>query len=448
MEGKTQHLQKSLKLWHIVFIGLGYMAPMAVFDTYGIVSEETGGHVPMAYILTLAAILFTAASYGKMVRVYPHAGTAYTYTQRTMHPYLGFLVGWAALLDYVFLPMINALLTKIYLSAAFPNVPGWVWIVGFIAVLMAINLSRVTVTVSINAILVLFQFLVCILFAILAIRGLLGKGESLFALQPFYAPDMQTAALLSGASILCFAFLGFDAVTTLAEETPNPRKTIPQAVFLAALVGGVLFTTVSYFTQLLFPDISIFNDPEAASPEIALAIGGTLFQALFLAAALTSTLASGIASSVSASRLLYAMGRDRVLPKRIFGYVHPRLGVPVFNVLLIGLTSLTALFLDLITATSFINFGALTAFTFVNLAVIAHYIVRRKESGFGAVLNYIVMPLIGISFIVFIWAHLDKKSIMLGLAWSALGLLYLTYMTKAFRHKPPQFHFEEADSIQ
>ncbi|BAU27292.1 putrescine importer [Aneurinibacillus soli] len=448
MEEKNHHLQKSLKLWHIVFIGLGYMAPMAVFDTYGIVSEETGGHVPMAYVLTLAAILFTAASYGKMVRVYPSAGSAYTYTQKTMHPYLGFLVGWAALLDYIFLPMINALLTKIYLSAAFPNVPGWIWIVGFIAVLLLVNLSRVTITVSINAILVLFQFLVCILFATLAIRGLLGKGENLFSMHPFYAPDMQAAALLSGASILCFAFLGFDAVTTLSEETPNPRQTIPRAIFLAALIGGMLFTTVSYFTQLLFPDISVFHDPEAASPEIALTIGGTLFQAVFLAAALTSTLASGIASSVSASRLLYAMGRDRVLPERIFGYVHPRLGVPVYNVVLIALTSLTALCLDLITATSFINFGALTAFTFVNLSVIVHYMVRRKERGWKAMLNYMVLPLIGISFIGFIWAHLDAKSVMLGLAWSTLGLLYLVYMTKAFRHKPPQFHFEETESIQ
>ncbi|MFM1651623.1 APC family permease [Brevibacillus sp. B_LB10_24] len=442
---RTAELKRSLKLWHIVVIGLGYMAPMAVFDTFGIVSEVTDGHVPAAYIMTLAALLFTASSYGKMVKVFPRAGSAYTYASRTINPYIGFMVGWSSLLDYLFLPMINALLTKIYLSAAFPEVPGWVLIVSFVIFITLLNLCNVSISTSVNALLVFFQFAVVAIFVLLAIRGLSGSGGTghAFPVEPFYSSEMSFSGLLMGASILCFSFLGFDAVTTLTEETVRPEKTIGRGVFLITLLGGALFITASYFSQVHFPDVSVFEDPEGASPEISLAIGGKLFQSVFLAAALTSTLASGITSQISASRLLYAMGRDNILPGKWFGYVHPRTNTPVFNVVLIGLVSLAALFLDLLTATSFINFGALAAFTFVNISVIAYYIFRKKLRSPGAIVRYLLVPLIGSSFVLFLWFHLEPASVMVGLIWNAAGLLYLLYLTKFFFRKPPQFEFRD-----
>lgn len=436
-------LKRSLKLWHIVVIGLGYMAPMAVFDTYGIVSEVTEGHVPGAYVFTLLALLFTATSYGKMVRVFPSAGSAYTYARRTINPHVGFLVGWSSLLDYLFLPMINALLTGIYLSAAFPEVPSWVWITGFVTLITLVNICNVSIGASINALLVFFQVTVVIIFVTLSIKGLSSGGGQLFSAQPFFSQDMSMTALLAGASILCFSFLGFDAVTTLTEETVEPEKNIGRGVVLITLIGGVLFITASYFTQSLFPDISVFQNPEGASPEISLAIGGQLFQSVFLAAALTSTLASGITSQISASRLVFAMGRDGILPGKWFSYVHPRLKTPIFNVVLIGLLSLTAIFLDLLTATSFINFGALTAFTFVNMSVIAYYIIKKRMRSFKAIISYLLMPLIGMSFMVFLWWNLEMTSILLGFAWAAIGFFYLLYKTKMFRQKPPQLEFEE-----
>lgn len=441
---QQSELHRSLKLWHIVVIGLGYMAPMAVFDTYGIVAEETGGHVPAAYLLTLLAILFTAASYGKMVRVFPSAGSAYTYAQQTFHPYVGFLVGWASLLDYLFLPMINALLTGVYLSAVFPEIPARLWIVGFVILITALNVMRVTVTATVNSLLVLFQVSVVAVFAALAVRGLLhGEGiGQVFAVQPFYSPDMSAAALLAGASILCFSFLGFDAVTTLAEETKDAANTIPRGIILVALAGGALFVTASYFTQSLFPDVSVFADPEAASAEIALHIGGAVFQLVFLAAALSSTLASGLVSVTSVTRLLYAMGRDGYLPEKWFGYVHPRLQTPLLNVLLIGVLMLSALFLDLLTATSFINFGALIAFTFVNLCVIAHYTGKRR--GLSGWWSYFVSPLIGAGFVAFLWVHLEARSMQLGLVWTAIGAMYLVYLVKIKRVAVRKLSFDES----
>jgi putrescine importer len=139
VENKTQ-LKRSLKLWQVVMMGLAYMTPMVVFDTFGIVSDVTNGHVPSAYIVALIGMLFTAVSYGKLVRVFPEAGSAYTYTQKAISGHLGFLVGWSSLLDYLFLPMVNALLTKIYLNALFPNVPTWIWVVGFVGLVTFLNL--------------------------------------------------------------------------------------------------------------------------------------------------------------------------------------------------------------------------------------------------------------------------------------------------------------------
>ncbi|MED3563132.1 APC family permease, partial [Bacillus xiapuensis] len=189
----TVHLKRSLKLWQIVVMGLSYMAPMAVFDTFGIVSGETKGHVPTAYIIALLGMLFTAISYGKLVRVFPEAGSAYTYTQKAISSHLGFLVGWSSLLDYLFLPMVNALLTKLYLNSLFPSVPDFIWVFLFVGVVTFLNLRSVNVLANFNAFFVFVQIAIIIVFIILVINGLNhGEGQgTVFNLQPFFKEGMN-----------------------------------------------------------------------------------------------------------------------------------------------------------------------------------------------------------------------------------------------------------------
>lgn len=444
MGSSNRGLKRSLGVAPLVFLGLAYMSPFAVFDTFGVVSEATHGHVPASYILITIAILFTALSYGKMVKIYPDAGSAYTYTKKTMNPQLGFLVGWSALLDYLFLPMINALLAGIYLSASFPGVPAWVWVVGLAVLITIMNLAGIKIAVSANTLFVLFQLLVAILFVILTIRTiLLGDGAAGFALNPFYSADIKVNLLFSGASILALSFLGFDAVTTLAEETINPKKNIPKAIFLIALIGGIFFIAVTYFMQSLYPDVSLFKDIEGASPEIAKHIGGIMFQSIFTSGALISVLASGLAAQTSASRLLFAMGRDGVLPKKWFGMLHKKYQTPIFNIIFVGIISLSALFLDLTTATSLINFGAFTAFTFVNLSVIVHYFKNKDLLSRSSILDYLIFPSIGIAFMIYLWISLDHLAVLFGLSWFAIGLGYLLWITKGFKIQPPEYEFVE-----
>lgn len=439
-------LKRSLKLWQVIVLGLGYLTPLTVFDTYGIVTQETSGHVPTAYILALAAMLFTASSYGKMVKVFPVAGSAYSYARQTINPHLGFLVGWVSLLDYVFLPIINVLLGKIYLAAMFPSVPDWLLGILLAAVTTAVNLRGIGSTANFNTWLVVFQVLVVGIFTCLAIQHLSGAATTAnpFPMTPFYGEGISFPTLLSGAAILCFSFLGFDAVTTYTEEAIDPMKTIPRGIFLVALIGGVIFITASYFTQLAFPDITRFQNSDSPSPEMSMILGGDLFHTVFVAGSITAALASGVASHTSASRLLFAMGRENVLPQKLFGRLHPTRGIPVGNVLFIGAISLSALFLDLETALAFINFGALTAFTAVNVSVFAHYYIRKKQRSLKDTLSYVISPLIGASFVAFLWFNLDSQALTLGIVWTLVGIGYLLVTTKGFRKRPPVIEYEDA----
>ena len=244
----TGELRRTLKLRHVVVLGFAYMSPFGVFDTFGIASDVTKGFVPMAYILVTIAILFTALSYAKLVQIYPFTGSAYTYTTKTMGGHLGFLVGWTVLLDYLFLPMINALLAYIYLSSMFPTVPKWVWVLGLVVIITALNIIGVKISASANVLMVLFQLLVVVVFIILITKTVINGPES-FSILPFYSDELNTQNLFAGAAILALSFTGFDAVTTLTEETINPKKTIAQAVVILAIAGGAYLIFVTYFMQ-------------------------------------------------------------------------------------------------------------------------------------------------------------------------------------------------------
>ncbi|WP_221565907.1 APC family permease [Alkalihalobacillus sp. TS-13] len=442
---QSNQLKRRLKLFHVVAIGIAYMSPFAVFDTFGIASDVSSGHVPAAYIVVFLAILFTALSYGKLVKRYPAAGSVYTYTKNILNPYVGILVGWVTFIAYLALPMINALLAEIYLSAALPGVPSWVWVVGLIVIISFLNIFGVKLAASVNLLLVAFQFLVGTVFIYLNVRSITKGPEHFNSLNELFPSNMEFSGLFGAAALLALSFIGFDAITTLSEETVEPKKNIPLAILLVASIGGIFFFTVTYFMQSLFPDVSVLNDIEGASPEIAYIIGGNLFLSIFTAGALFSVFASGLAAQVSASRLLYAMGRDEVLPKRFFGYLHPKHNSPVPNILLIGVLASSALLLDLRGATSLINVGAFTAFSFVNICVIVTYLKTKESRSLLYTLGHLIAPLIGLLFIVYLWSNLDLYSITIGLIWGIIGFLYLTISTNFFKKEPPQIDFDELE---
>ncbi|RKJ32329.1 APC family permease, partial [Butyricicoccus sp. 1XD8-22] len=200
----------------------------------------------------------------------------------------------------------------------------------------------------------------------------MGTG-TLMTIQPLFQENMHITHVLTGATVVCFSFIGFDAITMYTEEAKD-INIMPKAIAFTVLIGGAVFFVGAYFAQTLFPDVSVFNVVDDTLPEIALYVGGVVFQLIFLSGAFAATIASGLASHSSVSRLLFVMGRNGVLPKRLFGYVHPKFRTPFFNVIFVGIVSLLAMGPSLELISAVINFGALIAFTFVNLSVIAYFV--------------------------------------------------------------------------
>ncbi|AWM94064.1 amino acid permease [Pseudomonas sp. 31-12] len=437
-------LQRTLSLGSVVLFGIAYMTPIIVLGTFGILAQSTAGMVPAAYLAALVAMFFTAMSYGRMASAFPVAGSAYSYVRKAISPKLGFIAGWAVLLDYLFLPMAIWLIGAAYLNSAFPAVPQWIWVLAFIGITSAINIVGLKLANGINAMLMLVQFLVLIAFVALCIHYVGGDASTpLWSIKPFFNGDMQMPLIMSGAAIACYSFLGFDAVSTLTEETRDPRRTIPRAIMLITLIGGLIFVSVSYFVQIAHPSFQ-FDSVDSAAYEIARNIGGDLFVTIFLIGLIVGQFASGLSAQASGSRLLFAMGRDGVLPKSFFGSLHERFGTPVNSILLCAVVALLALKLDVTTSTSFINFGAFLAFSLVNLSVIFHYWIGGENKGLREFVLFLLFPFIGLAADLWLMVSLDHLAIYLGLSWLAIGVVYLAVLTGGFRRQPPEMDFQEA----
>ena len=441
-------LKRNLGLWAIVGLGLGYMTPTVVFDTFGLVARDTNNVVPLAYLVALVVMMFTAVSYGKMAGAIPSAGSAYTYVRESIHPNVGFMVGWTSLIDYLLLPMVNCLIIRSYLEAVFPGTPGWIWVVLYCILVTGVIYFTMRGTSNLNMILLVFSIVVMAVFVVMVWAQLQdGEGAgSIASTQPFFHEGVQMSAVLTGATIVCFSFIGFDAVTMYVEEAKSP-KIVPRAILLTVVLGGAIFLIAGYFTQLRFQEWQVFAPDgdmqfveDSTLPLIGQFVGGPVLQAVLTAAGFAATLASGLASHASVSRMLLVMGRNNVLPKKFFGYVNPRTHTPTFNIVLTGAVSLLAMAFTLEIISAFINFGALIAFTAVNVSVIAWFAIKQGRCHTPKdIFNFIVMPGIGMILTGVLWANLHFGALVGGVAWAALGFAYLLFLTKGFRKKAAAF---------
>ncbi|MCV7206686.1 Putrescine importer PuuP [Mycolicibacterium peregrinum] len=440
-------LVRALGLRSLVLFGLAYMTPLIVLGIFGVIASTTAGASASAYLIALAAMLFTASSYGRMAAAYPVSGSAYTYVRRTIDPRAGFLTGWAVLLDYLFLPMVIWLIGAAYLDAQFPGVPGWLWVLGFILITTALNVIGIKVADKANYLLMAFQLLVIGLFVALSVASVVRSSGAggLVSASPFTGIGAGIGGVTAGAAIAAYSFLGFDAVTTFTEEAIEPRKNMPRAILLIALIGGAIFLVIAYTTQLVHPG-GEFADSSSAALEIAKQIGGNLFGAVFLAGLILAQFASGIAAQASASRLLFAMGRDGTLPRSVFGTLSAKFRTPAANLVMVGAVGLLAMFLDVATSTSFINFGAFVAFTLVNVSVIVYYFRHRAAGESRNPLLYVVAPAIGAVITSYLLLQLDTRAIVLGLCWLAVGIVVLGVTSRGFRTLPPEIAVDEAEA--
>lgn len=430
-------LEKTLGVASIVLFGLAYMGPLIIIGMFGIIANASQGAAAGSMFIATVAILFTALSYARMARHYPTSGSGYTYVRKTIGPKSGFMVGWCLLLDYVFIPLVIWLVGAEYLYAQFPEIPKAVWLLIFVAVTTAINLVGIKVADRANMIVISFQVVILALYFILSLTSIINDGGAsrLIDPEPFIGVQQELGPIASGAAVAAYVFLGYDAVTTLSEETKDAAKNIPRGIVFVALVGGTIFIVMAFLMALILPGGQLEN-AEAAGSQIALTIGGQVFAAFFLAALVAQQFNAGIAAQASSARLLFAMGRDGIFPRAFFGYISRKFRTPSLNIILCGVIGLGAVFLSLQTSTSFINFGAFVGFTMVNVAVIAYYVRHRAER-----LNrflYIVLPAIGAIVDLYLLVNLDILAKLVGGSWLLLGLIYLAVLTRGFTRKSPE----------
>lgn len=445
------HLKRALGTGGLTLFGLTYLAPVTVFTTYGIVSQVTNNHLSAAYIVALIAMLFTASSYGRMARAYPIAGSAYSYTQQSFGGGLGFLTGWTLMLDYLFLPMINFLLIGLYLNAEFPAVPAWVFALISVIGVWVLNIVGITMVNRVNLVIVALSVLLVVLFVVFSLVQLTTNPPAdmpnLFT--PLLPGDEGLTPILAGAAILALSFLGFDAVSTMSEEAKNPVRDIPRGIMLTTVFGGVIFIVVTWVGALVYPSWQDFVSVDTASAELVERVGGAMFGSFFIAVYVVGAFGSGLASQVSVARILFAMGRDGVLPKPL-ARLSPRFRTPVVAATLVSIVSLLSLVLTLDVAATMISFGALAAFSMVNLAVIRHYVFPKggtTDRSLGLWLGYGLVPLIGFGLTVWLWTSLSGTTMLIGAGWIGLGVIILAIITKGFRRPAPQMDFSEREEI-
>jgi amino acid transporter len=439
-------LRRTLTLWDLIFYGIVLIQPIAPVPLYGVAQKLSDGHFVTIILIALFAMLITAVSYGRMGALYPTAGSAYTYVGKGLNPHLGFLAGWAMILDYLLQPLINTVWISTALHARYvPQVPFVVW-----ALLIA-GIMKASATA--NKVLLGIMSVVVVAFIVLALKFLYGgQGwAGLFSLQPIYDPKtFDSHKILTATSFAALTYIGFDGVTTLAEDVENPKRNVLLAVVLTCIFAGVCSGVEAYLGARVWPDWQSFPNLETAFMDICSRVGGKLLFNSMGFILIVAAFGSGLTGTLGAARLLFGMGRDNVLPKKFFGKLKPGTSTPTNNILLIGgLAFLGAVLLNYIGsayehAGELLNFGAFLAFMGVNFACFWQFSVISKKTGEKRkLLRDAILPLLGFAFCALIWFNLNVIAKTVGGIWFAIGILYVGYKTNWFRSKPVMIDFSD-----
>jgi len=447
-------LRRTLTLWDLIFYGIVLIQPIAPVPLYGVAQKLSDGHFVTIILIALFAMLITAVSYGRMGALYPTAGSAYTYVGKGLNPHLGFLAGWAMILDYLLQPLINTVWIATALHERYVHqVPFVVWAAIIAGIMTLLNLAGVKSSSNANKILLAVMSVVVVFFIVLAIKFLYGgQGwAGLFSLQPIYDPKtFDWTKIRTATSFAALTYIGFDGVTTLAEDVENPKRNVLLAVVLTCIFAGVCSGVEAYLGARVWPDWHTFPNLETAFMDICSRVGGiVLFNAMGVIL-IVAAFGSGLTGTLGAARLLFGMGRDGVLPKRFFGYLKPGSGTPTYNILLIGALAFAGAELLYHIGNAYehagelLNFGAFLAFTGVNLACFWQFTVLAQRKGVKwRLIQDAILPLTGFLVCGYIWWNLNHLAKTVGGIWFAIGILYVGYKTNWFRSEPVMIDFSD-----
>jgi len=291
------------------------------------------------------------------------------------------------------------------------------------------------------------MFAAIIAFVVLALKYIItGDVSGGFSIATIYNKDTFVfKGLVSGSAVAVVSYLGFDAITTLSEETNVGGRKIGLAIMLACLIQTLIYIIVAFLATAIVPDYTKIANPDTAFFDIASKVGGSFLQIFVSIVIMIAGVGTSLAGQSAASRLLYGMGRDKVIPKKMFSYLHPKFKTPFNSILFMSIIgTVGALFLSVGTVSELTAFGGLFGFTCVNLSVIVYYYFKNKS---GKVVRHLIVPLLGMCVCVYILLGLSTIAKIVGFTWMGLGIVYLIVrcgISEDFKQNISNITFKEA----
>jgi amino acid transporter len=428
--GYAQELKRSVSTFDLLVYGLVFMVPIAPWTIFGTVYNSAAGMVPLVYVIGLVAMVFTALAYAQMAKSFPLAGSVFSYVGRGIHPGVGFFAGWAILLDYLLIPTLLYVFAAESMIGLFPGTPRWLWAVIFVVVNTVINLAGIGSLKIANRVFLAIELVFLVIFVVIAVRAI--NGDSLpnvgWSTLPIWNSSAVTAPLLAGAlSIAVLSFLGFDGISTLAEESTGRKNPAGRAMITALFVVAFLFVIQTWLASLLAGGRAAFSDDETGNAFFTLVQAASStgwMNAFFVVNVIAVGFANAMAAQAATSRLLYSMSRDGQLPKFLSTISSRK--VPIAAILVVSAISVVLVLFfvgQMALISSLVNFGALFGFCLLHLSVIWYYLVKQKSKNY---LLHLVVPTLGFVIIGYVLFNADALAKIGGLVWLVIGAVVFT----------------------
>jgi len=428
-------LKRSLGFWDLVFIGVGGIIGAGIFVITGqAAASYAGPAIVLSFIFSAVAIGITAIVYAEFSSSFPVSGSAYSYTYATLGEIIAWLVAWNILLEYgvataavatgwsgylrTFLEKNFGFTLPVELTGAFDPSKGTVIdlfaFLGVIGVFVLLTIG-IKESAKVNSAIVILKLAILIVFIIVGIKYV--KLENITSdFLPYGWKGVWTAA-----SLIVFAYLGFDAISTLAEETKDPQKTMPKGLITALGISTVLYIAVSFVLVGMLNYKSYEGKPDSLAYAMYQVNEKWVADFISIGAVITITSVM-IVMGLGFTRVMYALSRDGLFFKT-FSDVHPKFGTPYKASIVGGLfLSILAGILPLKVLAELVNIGTLFAYLMVGIAAI----VVRKDSNYNPIFKVpapnLLLPL-NVVFLLLIMAGLPMDTWLRFFIWSFIGLL-------------------------
>jgi amino acid transporter len=259
----------------------------------------------------------------------------------------------------------------------------------------------------------------------------------------FDAGKIDLGFIAAAASIACLSFLGFDGISTLAEETKNPGKTVGKATLLSLLFIGVIFIALTWVAEIIWGGQPVTDETKMADTgffDIAEQAGGMWLRMVVM---LVLIIASGIPNAVAAqsaiTRILFSMSRDGTMPG-FMRKVHPKYKTPYLTIIFISVFTLGASFIGSEQLTRLVNFGGISSFIVLNFAVFWFFFIKEKQrNSVKDWIRYLVCPVVGMFILGFVWSGFPPLTLIVGFVWLAIGIVVGAVRSKGYKEVPPAF---------